>query len=420
MVTTRDALLADFRVQDASVRQERRLVATGRVVMLLGAIGHLGYTFLFLILDHRLLFVINVISTLWFLGLFQALRANAPARIVWWLAAVELVCNNSYATIELGLDTGFTLYAFIGVALLGSVPFDTARNRVLGTILGNAIGLAACTWVIVYGPTAPLDALTTMILFVGNGVFAGLCVAAVLWFFVNEIHRAEKALESEYQRSEGLLFNLMPAQVAERLKHGELTIADDCEETTVLFADIVGFTPLASKLHAVELVGFLRGVVSRFDQLAGEHGIEKIKTIGDAYMAVAGAPEPDPDHAAKMAGFAQAMIESTRSFAGPEGERISLRVGLHSGPLAAGVIGERRMAFDLWGDTVNTAARMESSGVAGRVQISDATYRYLAGRLAAEPRGEIEVKGKGKMRTWLLAETAGGPAPAGDLTGATS
>ena len=377
MATNREALLADFKVQDANVRQEQRLVTTGRVVMALGTVGHFGYALLFLTLGHAPLFVLNAISTFWFLGLFFLLRTTCRPHIVWWLALFELVANNSFTTIEIGLTSGFILFAVIGVALLSAVPFDKVERRIAGLIVGIVLSGTASVWMVTHGANAPLSEMVTNVLFLGNILFAGLCVAAVQWFYAYEIERAERALESEYHRSEGLLLNLMPAQVAERLKRGEITIADDCAETTVLFADIVGFTPLASKMHAIELVDFLRGIISRFDQLAGEHGIEKIKTIGDAYMAVCGAPEADPEHAQKMARFAQAMIESTRNVKGPDGEHFELRVGLHSGPLAAGVIGERRMAFDLWGDTVNTAARMESAGVPGRVQVSDETYELL-------------------------------------------
>lgn len=412
MATTRDALLADFKVQDANVRQEQRLVTTGRVVMALGVVGHFGYMLLFLILGHGPLFVVNAVSTFWFIGLFFLLRTTCRANIVWWLAIVELVANNSFTTIEIGLTSGFILFAVIGVALLTAVPFDKIERRIAGLIIGFLFSGAASAWMVVNGANAPLSEMVTNVLFLGNILFAGLCVAAVQWFYAHEIKNAERALETEYHRSEGLLLNLMPAQVAERLKQGEVTIADDCNDTTVLFADIVGFTPLASKMHAIELVDFLRSIISRFDQLAGEHGIEKIKTIGDAYMAVSGAPEADAEHAKKMARFAQAMIDSTRGVEGPDGEHFELRVGLHSGPLAAGVIGERRMAFDLWGDTVNTAARMESSGLPGRIQISDATYQLLDGAIPAEPRGEIEVKGKGKMLTWLLIERRNARSPA--------
>ncbi|GEM_PF-2390138 len=214
------------------------------------------------------------------------------------------------------------------------------------------------------------------------------------------------ALSAEKAESERLLLNVLPASISKRLKAGENPIADTYPEVSVVFADIVGFTPMASKLIANEVILMLSGLFSHFDDLVTERRLEKIKTIGDSYMAVGGLPDPLPSHAERVIGLALAMLEST----GPNGRfpELSLRIGIHSGPAAGGVIGSRKFAFDVWGDTVNIAARLEQTGVAGRVHVSDQT-RLLAGDIFAfEPRGPMELRGVGTMPTYLVIDPSSG------------
>jgi class 3 adenylate cyclase len=210
-----------------------------------------------------------------------------------------------------------------------------------------------------------------------------------------------RALDAEHAKAEKLLRNILPPSVAARLKQEE-TIADSFPEVSVLFADIVGFTALSSHATPGELVAMLNGIFSRFDALAERHGLEKIKTIGDAYMIVAGVPDPRADHAEALANMALDMHDEVDRFNAAHGTALAIRVGINSGPVVAGVIGTKKFIYDLWGDAVNIASRMESSGLAGRVQITEATCERLKGRLAVEERGTIVVKGKGEMRTWLL------------------
>lgn len=210
------------------------------------------------------------------------------------------------------------------------------------------------------------------------------------------------ALEAEQQKSESLLLNILPAPIAERLKRGETTIVDRLAEVTVLFADLVDFTALAAELDSVAVVRLLDDLFSTFDELARAQGLEKIKTIGDAYMVVGGVPTPRPDHAEAVAELALNMMAHVRrNFAGQPGP-LQLRIGLHTGPVIAGVIGRHKFNYDLWGDTVNTASRMESLSLPGRIQVTAATRDRLADRYTFEPRGEIEVKGKGRVTTWFL------------------
>jgi len=204
------------------------------------------------------------------------------------------------------------------------------------------------------------------------------------------------------RENERLLRSILPEAVVRRLKAGEERIADRVEAASVLFADIVGFTPLAGGLSPEQVVDLLDDLFTRFDALAAEHGVEKIKTIGDCYMAVAGVPEPQPDHAERIADLALAMLAEVRTVNDERGSALELRIGLHTGPLVAGVIGRSKFIYDLWGDAVNLASRLESSGVPGRVQVSEALRDALADRFTFEERGEVELKGKGKLRTWFL------------------
>jgi class 3 adenylate cyclase len=230
----------------------------------------------------------------------------------------------------------------------------------------------------------------------GNITGVSLTAYLLLQYFVRERER-------EHERSERLLLNVLPEAVALRLKRHEGVIADRFEEATVLFADIVDFTPMSAGLPPEEVVELLNAVFSDFDRLAEEHGLEKIKTIGDAYMVAAGIPTPRPDHCLAVAEMALAMIAVTSQ----HGDGVRLRIGIDTGPVVAGVIGRRKFIYDLWGDTVNTASRMESHGVPGAIQVTERVVAELNGAFHFEPRGAIEVKGKGPTPTWLLRGRAG-------------
>jgi adenylate cyclase len=208
--------------------------------------------------------------------------------------------------------------------------------------------------------------------------------------------------ERAQAETETLLHSILPRSIADRLRSGAQLIANEHAEVTVLFADIAGFTPLARRAGPAEVVTILNRVFSAFDELAERHGLEKIKTIGDAYMAVAGAPEPRPDHARAAAEMALDMLDAIDTCARELDQPLQVRVGMHTGRAVAGVIGTRKFAYDLWGDAVNVASRMESHGVAGRVQVSDAVRDALQAGYRFEERGSIDIKGVGEMHTWFL------------------
>jgi len=220
---------------------------------------------------------------------------------------------------------------------------------------------------------------------------------------------AEMALERERQKSEELLLNILPKPIAEQLKENHSAIAEQFDRTVILFADIVGFTPLSSRLSATELVVLLNQVFSVFDRLADQHQLEKIKTIGDAYMVVGGLPEPRDNSVEAIANMALDMQQAIRDFDRDTDEEFQIRIGINMGSVVAGVIGIKKFIYDLWGDAVNIASRMESLGEPGKIQVTQPVYEALAGRYHFEERGQIDVKGKGKMTTyWLLGKQASG------------
>jgi class 3 adenylate cyclase len=217
-----------------------------------------------------------------------------------------------------------------------------------------------------------------------------------------QLDQAYSMLNTERDRAERLLLNVLPEEVANRLKSGEATIADSFTEVTVLFADIVGFTSLAARVSPEQLVTMLNQVFSIFDQLAEKHGLEKVKTIGDAYMVVSGLNGLHPNRPESAAAMALDMMTALHKLSDEIGIDLNVRVGIDTGPVVAGVIGTKKFIYDLWGDTVNTASRMESQGIAGRIQVTQRFYEYLQERYKFEKRGVIHVKGKGDMTAYLL------------------
>jgi guanylate cyclase len=232
-------------------------------------------------------------------------------------------------------------------------------------------------------------------------------VFTLLALFAKQRQEALAALRGEHERAEDLLLNILPGSIAARLKASRGTIADQIGAASVLFADVVDFTPRSKDLPASEVVGLLDRLFSHFDTLAERYSLEKIKTIGDAYMVAAGVPEPRPDHARVLALLALDMVEATAPDGAVGDLRLQLRIGINSGPVVAGVIGRKRFLYDLWGDAVNTASRMESQGTPNRIQITQATYDLIRDEFECEPRGTVSVKGRGEMATWYLVGPRG-------------
>ncbi len=237
-----------------------------------------------------------------------------------------------------------------------------------------------------------------------SAIIAMMTLSAVIW---NSFQLALKQLAVEQEKSERLLLNILPEPIAQRLKHQPGTIAESFEEVTVLFADIAGFTQLSTQISPTELVSLLNEIFSAFDQISTQKNLEKIKTIGDAYLVVGGLPKPRKDHAIAIAELALEMQTVLTEFNQKYHQNLRVRIGINTGPVVAGVIGAKKFIYDLWGDTVNTASRMESHGIVDEIQVTEATYKYLKEQFEFEKRGLISVKGKGEMNTYLLKKKIG-------------
>ena len=226
-----------------------------------------------------------------------------------------------------------------------------------------------------------------------------------------QLQEQHEQLEREQDKTENLLLNILPRSVSQRLKGGEKRIADAHHEVSVLFADLVGFTQLSHGMSAEKLVNMLDEIFSRFDWIVGDAGVEKIKTIGDSYMLVGGVPEPRVDHAVAVVEVGFAMLDAMDSFNRAHGTQLQIRIGVNSGPVVAGVIGMHKFTYDLWGNTVNVASRMESTGVPGRIHVSPSTALHLQGRFELEARGAVSVKGIGEVDTFFVQRQAASSAP---------
>jgi adenylate cyclase len=291
-------------------------------------------------------------------------------------------------------SSAVSLWALI--AVFGALFFYSARQAVpwfVGFIALTVLSGLADPFI--SRSPAAIPAAVVVSFFVLNIVGVSLTAYLLLQYFV-------RARDAALAESEGLLLNVLPRSIALRLKREPGVIAERHEEVSVLFADIADFTPFAERTSPVRVVGVLDEIFSAFDELTLRHGLEKIKTIGDAYMVAGGLPEPRSDHADAVAELALEMQAELAHLCEAGGLELGIRIGIDSGPVVAGVIGRHKFIYDLWGDTVNTASRMESHGVVGRIQVTETTYRRLRDRYRFEDRGEIEVKGKGRLKTYLL------------------
>ena len=300
-------------------------------------------------------------------------------------------------------SSAVALWAF--VAPLGALVFYGPRPAV-GWFAGFAalVGISAAIDPLLPEPDPPIPTWLVLTFFALNVLGPAVTTFGLLEYFVRSRDRAYSLLAVEQERSERLLLSIFPPPIAERLKVSQGVIAERSEEVSVLFADITGFTPAAERLPPEEVVAILDEIFSAFDELVAEHGLEKIKTIGDGYMAAAGIPTPRPDHAEAAARAALAMRETLATL--PAAAGLSLRVGIDSGPAVAGVIGRTKFGYDLWGDTVNTASRMESHAPPGTIQVTERTRRRLGNGFVLEERPGVAVKGKGEMTTYLLVSSA--------------
>lgn len=303
---------------------------------------------------------------------------------------------------DAGTGSGSELFFLVGACLV--VLLLGIEHILLASALAAvAAGLIIAVEFLVPRNTGLQPAWAQSTGFVITTVSSIVVVFVTVWYALRDTARAEAVMEAQYDRSEALLANMLPTSIAERLKEpGRSVIADKYDDAAVLFADIVDFTERASTMPAADLVRFLDRLYGAFDALVDKHRLEKIKVSGDCYMVVSGVPRPRPDHAQALADFALEMASVAAGLKDPQGQPVRLRVGMASGPVVAGVVGARRFFYDVWGDAVNVASRMESTDSVGRIQVPEAMHARLSAEFVLQERGSIDVKGKGPMRTWYL------------------
>jgi adenylate cyclase len=316
---------------------------------------------------------------------------------------ILIIFGNTFVVWMLGTASGLQIYFTLAGAIL--LFFGVENWRLF--LVFFAVSAAAMLITLDYAPTYGLimqDDIELRSMLFSQAMVNTIVINALMVFYaLTALHRAEAELENQYARSEALLSAMMPTSVAERLKSGaEARIADRIGNLSILFADLVGFTAAAHDVPPEHVVDYLDDMVRTFDTLSERHGIEKIKTIGDCYMAIAGRNGDASGGACALGRFALAMMEATECSGLLHGRRLALRIGIHCGPATAGVIGDTRFTFDVWGDAVNTASRMESHGVPRRIQVSEAFRELTKDTFLFEERGPTDVKGIGTTRTFFL------------------
>lgn len=383
---------------------EARWVRTLNVIALAAGFLSTMFAVFYAYLDLRALWMVSATNLIWVVGYVWVIRNNRAGRprratllmlVTGWL-------NVLIPAAALGASTGIYLFMVL-VPLIGVLvsPPGAHMIRALIVIVG-VLGFATVPMLFPDSPASFRGTTLEQILFATAAIGVAGFGCLVSLYYRQLVESAEKALAEANARSEELLLNILPGPIAERLKAGESPIADRIDEVTVLFADLVDFTPLSEGLEAGELVALLDTVFSEFDELSERYGLEKIATMGDGYLAVAGLPLARADHMAVAADMALAMCVTLSRHRGRGYGDLRMRFGLASGTVVAGVIGKKKIRYDLWGDTVNTASRMESHGEPGKVHVTADLFDALRDEFEFEPRGVIPIKGKGLVETYFL------------------
>lgn len=381
--------------------EEFRYFGLLRTVAFLGFNCHLVWLFFFLYLKIYPLFIFNIFSVIIF---WIALYLNKKRKyfLVAYLASIEVISHQVLGTYLLGTQSGFQYFLFLSAMIPFLLPKGRRRVKVFLMLL-NAITFLLL--VKMFSDDLPLYEVNQLIL----NIFANLNILIVFFFLgvfalylSKAIHKGEKLLSEEREKSDQLLYNILPISIANQLKEDNEIIAKGYESVSVMFADLVNFTDLSSKCSPEQLVKYLNKIFCSFDRLTDHYGLEKIKTIGDAYMVSGGLPFDDVQHLKKMALLSLEMMTEMQKFRIKEGIDLRLRIGFHCGPVVAGVIGVKKFAYDLWGDTVNIASRMESHGLSDQIHVSAEVYQKLKESFVFEQREVMQIKGKGEMQTYIL------------------
>ena len=393
-----------FAVPSNVDRYDHRTYYSMLIANIMAFLLHLSWIFIFYWLDFTTLSLINVGSVLiWIFNIAILCKRGAVLTAV-VVGSAEVVSHQFLAIYYLGWGYGFQYYLLVVVAFAFMMNFRSmfipGRMFVICLVSFLEFYYGVQYWLL---PHTDLGSTVQETFLMANVTSAFAILAMMSYVYSEAARKAEAMLELERQKSERLLLNILPMSIAQRLKDHDEIIADHYDSATVMFADIVGFTALSEELAPTELVKRLNRLFSAFDDLAEKHRLEKIKTIGDAYMVAGGLPELHDSHAVDVSSMALDMLEVVTQYNLTTEQPLSLRIGIHTGPTVAGVIGIKKFVYDVWGDTVNTASRMESTGKPGRIQLSEQAAELLTNDFVIEERGTIEVKGKGSMKTyWLL------------------
>lgn len=381
----------------------RRWMALANIGYPFCIIVHIFYLITFYFLNLEVLFYFNFLSCAVFLTcVYMSKKGYYYSGFA--LACLEVFIHASLCIYFLGWESGFHYLIFASSACVYLAPPGKYLYKFL-IFFTNAVGYLYLHYL--------AQTYNHMIMFRPVVVYWFSIVNIITLFFVLAIWgfaysvaatRVEEALDFEHQRSEKLLYNVLPAEIAKKLKIFGGTIADMYPSASVMFIDLVNFSELAKRLGPVKLVDILNDIFSQIDDVVERHGLEKIKTIGDSYMVSAGVPRLRHDHAIAIAEMAIDVMDTFKNIMLDNGERIQIRIGISSGEVIAGVIGKKRFIYDLWGDSVNMASRMEATGLPGKIQISESTYKHLANHYILEKRDAIYVKGKGLITTYFLVE----------------
>jgi adenylate cyclase len=383
--------------------KHRRMYSVGVAGGGFAGLTHALFIPLFALLRVPLMAYFNMASVVIFIVAVTIIVKFEAYTLALTLGIAEFIIHQVLAVLSIGWAAGFQhLLLSSTIACFLIVPPDEIRIAI-GLGLANVASFVGIFLLLrPLQPLYPIPESLSEALQLANLLITFFIVIVMSYLFIHYVKQAEDKADREFERAEALLHNILPASIAERLKADSSAIADGFDAVSVLFADIVDFTTLSARLSATEVVGLLNGLFSRFDAVAGRLGLEKIKTIGDAYMVAAGIPERRDGHARLIAEFALDIQKEISAFNAERGDSIRMRIGINSGPVVAGVIGKKKFIYDLWGDAVNTASRMESHGLPGMIQVTRDSYELLKDEYEFEDRGWIEVKGKGSIETFLL------------------
>lgn len=381
--------------------RERWYCRTALLAVPFASLLHTGWIPLFAYWGVREMVWFNLVSAPFYAGMWVLVRRGKLA-LTHVVMSAEINLHAIFAVYFVGWGAGFQYYILMWMPVGPMIVKSTWKKFGL-CLLQVLIFLGLYQFTVQgHSPAYEINSLEIQAVNSSNIIVAFGFLTFFVAYYMDVAQRVEEALDRAHEKSEDLLQNVFPDVVAKRLKNRESTVADRFPEASILFGDLVGFTELAQEASPESLVTTLDNLFSQFDELVEKHQVEKIKTIGDEYMIVSGIPEPAPDHADHVARFALDMLEALEKFNQQTGTDLNIRIGIHSGEVVAGVIGNKRFHYDLWGDSVNQASRMESSGLPGKIHITGETRDRLDSSFQVEERGTIEVKGMGNVTTYFL------------------